>query len=400
MPNDIKDIARTVEAASVRELFAAPPRILALGEPTHGVDAPLRLRNALFRELVERDGYRTVAVESDAVAGLLVDDYVTTGAGSLDEALERGFSHGLGASAANRELVRWMRAFNDGRPASDRVRFAGFDGPLEMAYAASPRRALTALHRCLADHVDAGLLPCADATLDRLLGPDDRWTDPAAMLDPSASCGRSAEARELRLLADESVALLDAWTPHLLTVVPRETFDRVRLYARSAVGLLRYHHGMADASPNRLARLSGLRDLMMAENLLALAERGPVLAHAHNAHLQRDISSMRMGGERLEWWSAGSLVDARLGEAYGFLATAFGTLRHQGVGAPPPDTLEGALYGHGAESCLVGGAGLAAALGSPGPGPRTSPYFGYAPLDPAHLARIDGVVFIRDVPES
>ncbi|MFH8886123.1 erythromycin esterase family protein [Streptomyces californicus] len=400
MPNDIMDIARTVEAASVRELFATPPRILALGEPTHGVDAPLRLRNALFRELVERDGYRTVALESDAVAGLLVDDYVTTGAGSLDEVLEHGFSHGLGASAANRELVRWMRAFNEGRPASDRVRFAGFDGPLEMAYAASPRRALTALHRCLADHVDAGLLPCTDETLDRLLGPDDRWTDPAAMLDPSASSGRSAEARELRLLADESVALLDAWTPHLLTVVPRDAFDRVRLYARSAVGLLRYHHGMADASPSRLARLSGLRDLMMAENLLALAERGPVLAHAHNAHLQRDISSMRMGGARLEWWSAGSLVNARLGEEYRFLATAFGTLRHQGVGAPPPDTLEGALYGHGAESCLVGAAGLAAALGSPCPGPRPSPYFGYAPLDPAHLARIDGVVFMRDVPES
>ncbi len=195
------------------------------------------------------------------------------------------------------------------------------------------------------------------------------------MLDPSASCGRSAEARELRLLADESVALLDAWTPHLLTVVPRETFDRVRLYARSAVGLLRYHHGMADASPNRLARLTGLRDLMMAENLLALAERGPVLAHAHNAHLQRDISSMRMGGERLEWWSAGSLVDARLGEAYGFLATAFGTLRHQGVGAPPPTPWRGPCTGTGRRAAWWAGPVWPPRSALPAPGrapPRTS----------------------------
>ncbi|MFD5204124.1 erythromycin esterase family protein [Streptomyces sp. NPDC058375] len=400
MPNDIKDIAHAVEAASVMRLFASPPRVLTLGEPTHGVDAPLRLRNALFRQLVEEQGYRTVAVESDCVAALLVDDYVTTGAGHLADVLERGFSHGLGASPASRELVRWMRAFNVGRPASDRVRFAGFDGPLEMAYAASPRETLTALHRCLADHVDPGLLPCTAETLDRLLGPDDRWTDPAAMLDPSASFGRSAEAGELRLLADDLGALLHAWTPHLSAVTSRDAVDRALLHARAASGLLRYHHWMADASPSRLARLTGLRDQMMADRLLALAERAPVLVHAHNSHLQRDISSMRMGGRRLEWWSAGSIVNTRLGEAYGFLATAFGTLRHQGVDIPSPDTLEGALYALPTGPCVVDASELAAALAATKPVRRTSPYFGYAPLDPAQLARIDGVVFMKDVPED
>ncbi|WP_103508494.1 erythromycin esterase family protein [Streptomyces sp. SM13] len=400
MANDIKDIAHAVEAAAVMELFASPPRMLTLGEPTHGVDAPLRLRNALFRQLVEREGYRTIAIESDCVAGLLVDDHVTTGAGSLEEVLERGFSHGLGASTANRELVRWMRAFNDGRPSSDRLRFAGFDGPLEMAYAASPRRTLTRLHRCLADHVDPDLLPCTAETLDRLIGSDDRWTDPAAMLDPSASFGRSAEAGELRLLADDLGALLDAWTPQLIAETSRDAFDRARLYARAAAGLLRYHFWMADTSPSRLSRLTGLRDQMMADNLFALAERGPVLVHAHNGHLQRDMSSMRMGGRRLEWWSAGSIVDARLGEEYGFLATAFGTMRHQGVDVPPPDTLEGALYALPEEAGLLGASELAAALAATGPVRRTSPYFGYAPLDPAHLARIDGVVFMKDVTEN
>ncbi|MFG3408336.1 erythromycin esterase family protein [Streptomyces sp. NPDC048142] len=400
MANDIKDIAHAVEAATVMGLFASPPRILTLGEPTHGVDAPLRLRNALFRQLVEREGYRAIAIESDCVAGLLVDDYVTTGAGTLDAVMERGFGHGLGASAANRELVRWMRAFNDSRPAPDQVRFAGFDGPLEMAYAASPREALTSLHRCLTDHVDPGLLPCTAGTLDRLLGADDRWTDPAAMLDPSASFGRSAETGELRLLADDLGALLGAWTPHLIAADSRDTFDRALLYARAAAGLLRYHYWMADTSPSRLARLTGLRDQMMADNLLALAERGPVLVHAHNSHLQRDMSSMRMAGRPLEWWSAGAIVNARLGEEYGFLATAFGTMRHQGVGIPPPDTLEGNLYTLPDEPCLVDASELAAALGATGPVRRTSPYFGYAPLDPAHLARIDGVVFMKDVPED
>lgn len=62
MADDIKDIAHAVEAASVMRLFPSPPRMLALGEPTHGVDAPLRLRNALFRQLVEQEGLSLIHI--------------------------------------------------------------------------------------------------------------------------------------------------------------------------------------------------------------------------------------------------------------------------------------------------------------------------------------------------
>ena len=146
MTPGIKDTAHPVEAAAVMRLLPSRPRLLALGEPTHGEEVLLDLRNDLFRQLVEQEGYRTIAIESDCLMGLVVDDYVTAGTGTLDEVMERGFSHGWGAFPANRELVRWMRAYNDGRPASERLRFAGFDGPLEITGAASPRQALTALH--------------------------------------------------------------------------------------------------------------------------------------------------------------------------------------------------------------------------------------------------------------
>ncbi|MFD5254554.1 erythromycin esterase family protein [Streptomyces bobili] len=400
MVTDLRDTVRAVEAAAVRELLPGQPRLLALGEPTHGEDTLLDLRNDLFRQLVEQEGYRTIAIESDCVSGLLVDDHVTSGTGTLDDVMEHGFSHGWGASAANRELVRWMRAHNDGRPASEQVRFAGFDGPLEMAAAASPRQSLTALHGYLGARVDPDLLPCTAKTLDRLLGADDRWTEPAAMRDPARSVGRSADARELRLVADELAALSDARSPHLITTDSRDTRDRARLYGRTATGLLRYHYAMADPSPNRLTRLAALRDLMMAGNLLALAERGPLLVHAHNSHLQREKSSMRMGGMPLEWWGAGAIVSARLGEEYAFLATALGTIRHHGVDTPAPDTVEGLLYALPDDRCLVGASGLAAALGDTRPAPRVSPWFGYAPLDPAHLAGSDGIVFVKDVPTA
>lgn len=397
MATDIKDTVHAVEAAAVMRLLPARPRLLALGEPTHGEDTLLDLRNEFFRQLVEQEGYRTIAIESDCMTGLVVDDYVTSGTGTLDEVMEHGFSHGWGTSAANRELVRWMRAYNDGRPAPERLRFAGFDGPLEIACAASPRQALTALHGYLAARVDADLLPCTADTLDRLLGADDRWTNSAAMMDPSQSTGQSAEAGQLRLLADDLMALLDQQTPHLLVTASRDDWDRARLYGRTATGLLRYHHWMADTSPARMTRLCALRDLMMAHNLLAVAARGPAVVHAHNAHLQREKSTMQMWEGPVEWWSAGALVSAQLGEEYAFVATALGTIRHQGVAAPPPDTLEGLLYALPEDRCVIDAPRLAAALGDTRPEPRVSPWFGYAPLDPAHLADSDGIVFVKDV---
>jgi erythromycin esterase-like protein len=354
----------------------------------------------IFRQLVEQERYRTIAIESDCMMGLVVDDYVTSGTGILDEVMERGFSHEWGAFPANRELVRWMRAYNDGRPASGRLRFAGFDGPLEITGAASPRQALTALHAYLTAWVDADLLPCTAETLDRLLGADDRWTNPAAMMDPSQSVGQTPDAKQLRLLADDLVALLDAQTPHLIAASSREDWHRARLYGRTATGLLRYHFWMADTSPSRMARLLCLRDSMMAANLLALAERGPTLVNAHNGHLQRNKSTMRMGDLPLEWWSAGATVSAHLGEGYAFLATALGTIRHQGVDTPPPDTIEGLLYALPQQRCLVEARRLAAVLGEVTPAPRVSPWYGYSPLDPAHLASNDGIVFVKDARRS
>ncbi|GGT58197.1 erythromycin esterase family protein [Streptomyces purpureus] len=400
MATDIKDTAHAVDAASVMRLLPARPRLLALGEPTHGEDTLLALRNELFRQLVEQEGYRTIAIESDCVMGLLVDDHITSGTGTLDEVMRHGFSHGWGGSAANRELVHWMRAYNDGRSAPDRLHFAGFDGPLEITAAASPRQALTALHDYLAAWVDADLLPCTAETLNHLLGTDDRWTNPAAMTDPDQSVGQSAEARELRLLANDLVALLDEQMPHLLAATTREDWDRARLYGRTASGLLRYHRWMADTSPARMTRLVGVRDQMMADNLLAVAARGPALVYAHNSHLQREKSTMRMGGMQLEWWSAGAVVSAQLGEEYAFVATALGTIRHQGVDTPPPDTVEGLLYGLPEDRSLIDTRRLTTTLGDTHPTPRVSPWFGYAPLDPAHLANSDALLFVKDVQRS
>ncbi|RGA05113.1 erythromycin esterase family protein [Microbispora triticiradicis] len=378
---DIKDTARPLDGAGVSAFLRslpAEPLLLGLGEARHFVDELGEVRNEVFRHLVEHEGYRSFAIESDCLMGLVVDDYVRTGAGSLDEVMERGFSHGFGAAPANRELVRWMRAYNEEH--DERLRFFGFDGPLEY-WAASPRQALTALHGLL----DCPL-PCTPETLDELLGPDDRWSDEATARDPARSIGRSAEARRLRLIADDLVALLATQVPRLSA----EDRERAALYGRTAVGLLRYHHWMADASPARWTRLSAQRDAMMAANLRAVAGHGPALVFGHNLHLQRNKSAMPFGDQTLEWWSAGAITGAHLGDRYAFLASALGTT---GDDTPPPDTVEGVLSTLPWDRALVDARRLAQAVTEPTP--RVSEDFRYFPLDPARLDTIDGVVFLK-----
>jgi erythromycin esterase-like protein len=396
MTTGITDAAHPVDAATLLALLPTHPRLLALGEPTHGEHTLLDLRNDLFRHLAEHHGYRTIAIESDCLMGLTVDDHVTTGTGTLDDVMAHGFSHDWGAYPANRDLVHWMRTHNDGRPAADQVRFAGFDGPLEITAAASPRQALTALHTYLSTRIGPHLLTCTADTLDRLLGTDDRWTNPAAMRDPSQSIGQTPDAHHLRLHTDDLVALLDAQTPHLAATSTPDDVDRAHLHARTATGLLRYHHWMADTSPARLTRLVGLRDAMMAANLLALADRGPTLVNAHNSHLQRTESTMQMGGQHLRWWSAGAIVHAHLGDDYAFLPTAVGTIGHHGVHTPPPDTLEGLLHTLPGDRTLIDTRRLHTLLDGTTPATRTSPWYGYAPFDPAHLTGTDALLYVKD----
>lgn len=329
------------------------------------------MRNQVFRHLVEHEGYRSLAVESDCLMGMIVDDYVTTGTGTLDEVMRSGFSHNFGSAPGNRELVEWMRAYNSSH--DEKLRFFGFDGPLEY-WAASPREALTALNELLG----------GPFSFDELLGPDERWSNPDTVMDPSQSIGQSADAQRLRVIADDLVALLDTRAPGLAV----SDLEKAELYGRTAVGLLRYHHWMADTSPERISRLSGLRDAMMAANLLAIAARGPALVYTHNLHLQRTRSVMSLGEHQVEMWSAGAILSARLGNRFAYLATAFGAI---GDDVPPPDTAEGMLSTLPWEAALVDPRAIAGAV------PRVSTDFAYFPLDPATLDTIDGLVFLQKV---
>jgi erythromycin esterase len=60
----------------VADIIAGDPRIIGLGEATHGTAELVSARSALTFELIRRAGVRLVLFELDAIAGATLDDYV------------------------------------------------------------------------------------------------------------------------------------------------------------------------------------------------------------------------------------------------------------------------------------------------------------------------------------
>jgi erythromycin esterase-like protein len=383
----------TVEVMAISFLDSRPVDVLAFGEPTHGEPAFPRARNQLFRELADR-GFRSIAIESDRLAGNLVDEYVRGGAGTLDEVLAEGFTHGFGAQAATRELVEWMRTHNDTVPAADRLAFHGFDAPLEMMSAASPGPSLRHLRDYLAGELGAAALPADAAHISRLAGDDATWSDPAAQMDAAKSVGRSPGAAALRVLADDLLVLLYAHAPSLLAADARR-WHRARLNATTALGLLRYHAVAADpaAAAERTSRLLAVRDVLMARNLLdirvAEQHRGPTLVFASNRHLQRYPSRWRLSGMDLEWFGAGAILAALLGDKYAVIAGSLGASAALGLEAPAEDTYEGRLGAATGEGPLLVAGSID--LADLRVRDDMTPEQGYFPLDGETVAHSDAI---------
>ncbi|CAM3705401.1 Erythromycin esterase [Deinococcus saxicola] len=374
------------------------PQLLGLGEPTHGVmDFPV-WRNRILQSLVHTQGFCSIAIESDVIAGMRANAHVISGQDTLDNVMQRGFSHGFGQLQANRELLSWMRAFNAGREDLERVRFYGFDPPLENLWAASPRHCLLALHAFLARHF--AHLPADRASIEQLCGEDARWTDQAAAMDPSQSVGATEDARQLRALADDLLAFLETQLPGL---TPQPDLWEARLHARTAQGLLRYHANLAAPSPERISQMLALRAVMMTENLMAIAAheapRGPTLVFAHNSHLQRGASRIRMDTMNADWWPAGAHLSESLGQQYAFIATSSG--EGAGLPAPQPDTLEGWLSGQSGAPTLYATQKLASLL--PATLVKRTDTAGnraYFPLASERISQIDGLLFLPTLTEK
>lgn len=321
--------------------------LLGLGEPLHGGEDFLVLRNRLFRYLVEAHGFSAIAIESSFPRAHVVNEYVAgRGPASYDAVRDTGFSHGFGRLDANRELVEWMRQYNADPSHRVELRFYGFDSPTEVTGTDSPRHVLHSVLDFLAS-IDDATGQEHRQRIDPLLGPDADWENPAAMTDPTKSVGLSPAATALRIETEELISELHTRRPELVARSDEDRYVDAVQHATVARQLLNYHAAVARASDERFVELMGMRDAMMADNLAYAVSRergrGKVLVFAHNSHLQRGKAQWQWGTDVHTWWPVGAHLNAMFGPRYAVIGSAVGVSDANGIGQPEAGTLEARL---------------------------------------------------------
>ncbi len=250
-PTELAAYAGTIEDISLPD----GARIIALGEATHGNVEFQRLKLDVFKLLVERYGVRGFALEGDYGGCERVNRYIHGGDGTASEAAAAiGFA--IYRTDEMAELVSYMRRYNEGAAEGDDLRFYGFD---MQRYRYSLGYLMEA---CAALGVDS-------SDLSRLVD-DGGWN---AAYDVPA---RAAAITRLKSgLADEGAS---AEALHL------------------ADALLQY----CELQGAQNAAIE-LRDRLMAENVLWIAEReresgrDRVFVSGHNGHVARWGSYDSMG---------------------------------------------------------------------------------------------------------
>ena len=325
-------------------------RLLGLAEALHGSEEILEARNRLFRRLVAAHGYSAVAIEVSSPQARAMNDYVL-GLRKQDDPMVQGWlGSGFGLLDANRELVEWMHVHNDDPSASTKLHFYGFDLPLGQGGLASPGLVFDIVFAYL-QGIDPDATRRHRERTAALVGETADWERPAAFYDPAQSIGLSPAATELRIATEDLVTELRIRGPELIAKSDPLTYADALHHSQLALELLDAHAALATAGA--YARMLGIRDLIMADNLAHIVshegERRKVLAFAASGHLKRGMTQWRLppGDEVKEWWPAGSHLSASFGPRYAVVGMGVGVSEENGIGAPEPGTLEAELLGVG-----------------------------------------------------
>jgi erythromycin esterase len=269
-------------------------RVLGLGEATHGSREFNDWRFSLTRYLIERHGFRVVALEASASNLSQAASYIN-GESELTPTTARLIESKIWIGRRTRRaLIEWLHQWNKKHP-NDRVEVIG---------------------------VDANENPDARATLRAFLGRAygeevlKRWTpaerELAAADEQTAVFGDSGVDAVTRQLLLESVAMMKLDASILKSQFGAPTFNSSLEAAQTLAEFADFNSG-SDAA------IHHSRDWYMAARVLrALQEKGAsakVVYWAHNAHVVHPPGSDR---------TTGAVLRNTLGCEYAALAITFG----------------------------------------------------------------------------
>lgn len=302
--------------------MASQARVIGLGEATHGSREFGDLRLALTKRLVERHGFRVVALEASAARMRALAPYVAgrqPPSASTDALIENGWI----GRRTHRELLQWARDWNLHHP-RDPMSVIGLD-----AQDNAPSRAT--LSKFL-----------SNAYGDKFA---ERWKPVAAELDAAdeqtAVFGDSGISAPTRAAVLEASALLTADRAVLSRKFGTDRVDAALDAARDLVQFTDFNAGGG--------LINHSRDWYMAGNVMAaLGAKTRVVFWAHNAHVAHTSPTST---------ATGALLRAMLGCGYQAVATSFGQgsfvaqlpndlqdrILVSSLGPPPAESVDGML---------------------------------------------------------
>jgi len=272
-------------------------RLVALGEASHGTREFFQMKHRLLEYLVKEKGFTVFAIEGNWPESLTVDRYIKTGEGNAEAGLAAMYFWTWQTEEV-REMIQWMRAFNQAPGKHSTLTFTSFD--MQFGHVAA-QRALEYLKQY--SPADAPAAETAYADVSKI--------DNAGMSSDGAKGVAEQAAGVLKIFDSKRAGMEKASSPQAW----RD--------ARQAAAIV------LQSSTMRIpGKGGGYRDEMMAKNVEWLADEvyphEKIVLWAHNFH----VSFGHAMGEK----SMGTWLKERFGRSLYVTGFAFrrGQLRAVG----------------------------------------------------------------------
>lgn len=269
-------------------------QVVAMGEATHGTREFFQLKHRMLAFLATELGFTVFALETDVADAHPVNTYVLTGQGDVAQVLA---GLGIWNTEEVRELILWMRRYNEDPRHPRKLKFHGVDTQ-------SPVMTVQSLGTYLAQ-VDVSFAPQVAERL-ALLADQKRWF--RNLQEMSAE-----DKKSLAAFVQEVLARFEARKPEYVRRSDAREWARMKQLVTVLRQLME-----RNVSGNR-----EVRDRSMADNLRwAMDFEGPgtkAVLWAHNGHVTRTED------DGMAW-----PMGRHLGQALGRKLYVFGFAFHQG----------------------------------------------------------------------
>lgn len=249
-------------------------RVIGVGESTHGTHEFFRFRHRLLVFLVRQMRFRTLALETGYASADALDAFVRGEAVDITKALAQ---QGLWTwdTKEMRVILDWLRKYNSGVRAQDRVRIVGFD----IHYNEPGKREILEYFNRVAPQRVAATKTLFTPEAEKLLETAFFTKDERERKDVLAKLA------ELRTGYNELLGFLTVNELPFTRMTSAAEYSRVFGYARVLAQL-------GDACDRPLKEADGpIRDYYMAENIKRAVDAAPpktgIVVWSHNGHISK-----------------------------------------------------------------------------------------------------------------